>query len=552
MFDLIISGGQVVDGSGRAAFAADVGINSGRIAAIGALGGDARTIVDARNRIVAPGFIDPHTHFDVQLLWDGAARPAIEHGVTTVVPGNCSLSLAPLKASDRRTLVGMFQQIEELPPAAFTEAFEWSWEGFGGYVDALKRNLAINVAPLVGHSVIRLWVMGAASQQRSASAGEIAAMQDLLRECLDAGAIGLSTSFVDVDADLRPVPSRFAYQSELDALAKVLGEYGRMLQVVPEFYATDLTIARIDQLAELSLKYNIPTTFSPLFDSAATPDNVPRTMARVEEQFARGARVWPQVQTRPIDISFSFERPSLYFARFPSWYRVMRLPRAERIAALRDATTVARMVAETGSDGGRTFMGKLRVRGGEGAPEDLVGRTLEDIADARGETAAQCLINVSLENDLLVPFLAANVGHQDADRVGPLLAHPHVHVGASDGGAHVTSFSTYGDTGFLFSRYVRQTRHLTLEQAIRKITSDTAQIWGIPNRGLLETGRAADVVVFDAARIDRGDEHAVFDMPGRGMRYVRNSIGIDTVVVNGEIAYRDAAYTDSRSGSVCT
>ena len=170
MFDLIISGGHVVDGSGRAAFAADVGINSGRIAAIGALGGDARTIVDARNRIVAPGFIDPHTHFDVQLLWDGAARPAIEHGVTTVVPGNCSLSLAPLKASDRRTLVGMFQQIEELPPAAFTEAFEWSWEGFGGYVDALKRNLAINVAPLVGHSVIRLWVMGAASQQRSASA----------------------------------------------------------------------------------------------------------------------------------------------------------------------------------------------------------------------------------------------------------------------------------------------------------------------------------------------------------------------------------------------
>jgi len=331
-----------------------------------------------------------------------------------------------------------------------------------------------------------------------------------------------------------------------------LGEYGRMLQVVPEFYATDLTIARIDQLAELSLKYNIPTTFSPLFDSAATPDNVPRTMARVEEQFARGARVWPQVQTRPIDISFSFERPSLYFGRFPSWYRVMRLPRAERIAALRDAATVERMVNETGADGGRTFMGKLRVRGGEGAPEALVGRTLDEIADARGETVAQCLINVSLENDLLVPFLAANVGHQDADRVGPLLAHPLVHVGASDGGAHVTSFSTYGDTGFLFSRYVRQTHHLSLEHAIKKITSDTAEIWGLPNRGALKQGYAADVVVFDADRIDRGDEHAVFDMPGHGMRYVRNSIGVDTVVVNGGVAYRDGAYTGSHTGTVCT
>src|SRR5262249_45380200 len=158
--------------------------------ALGALGGDARTIVDATGRVVAPGFIDPHTHFDVQLLWDGAARPAIEHGVTTVVPGNCSLSLAPLKAGDRRALVGMFQQIEELPPAAFTEAFEWTWERFGGYVDALRRNLAINVAPLVGHSVVRLWVMGGDSQKRSARPDEIAAMQTLLRECLDAGAVG--------------------------------------------------------------------------------------------------------------------------------------------------------------------------------------------------------------------------------------------------------------------------------------------------------------------------------------------------------------------------
>jgi len=552
MFDLIIKGGTVVDGSGRAAYHADVGVSAGVIAAIGALGTDARALVDATDRVVAPGFIDPHTHFDVQLLWDGAARPAIEHGITTVVPGNCSLSLAPLKAADRRALVGMFQQIEELPPAAFTDAFEWSWESFGGYVDALQRSLALNVAPLVGHSVIRLWVMGDAAQQRSANTAEIAAMQQLLRECLDAGAVGLSTSFVDVDERLHPVPSRYAYRAELDGLAKVLGEYGRMLQVVPEFYATDLTIARIDQLAELSLKHNIPTTFSPLFDSAATPDNVPRTMARVEEQFARGARVWPQVQTRPIDISFSFERPSLFFARFPSWYRVMRLPRDERIAALRDAANVERMVNETGADGGRAFLGKLRVRGGEGAPDDLVGRTLQDIADARGESAARCLINVSLEHDLLVPFVAANVGHQDAARVGPLLAHPLVHIGASDGGAHVTSFATYGDTGFLFSRYVRQTGHLSLEQAVKKITADTAEIWGLKNRGSIKQGYAADVVVFDAQRIDRGDEHAVFDMPGRGMRYVRDGVGVDTVVVNGAVAYRDQTYTGSLTGTVCT
>ncbi len=551
MFDLIIRGGTVIDGTGKKRFRADVGINGGRIAEVGTITADAKQVIDASGRIVAPGFIDPHTHFDVQLLWDGQARPSLEHGITTVVPGNCSLSLAPLKAADRSRLVGMFQQIEEMPPAAFAGAFEWTWESFAGYRDALAKSLAVNVAPLVGHSVIRLWVMGDAAQQRAATADEIAAMQNLLRECLDAGAVGLSTSFVDVDEHLHPVPSRYATNEELDALSAVLGEYGRLLQVVPEFYATDITLARVDQLAELSLKYDITTTFSPLFDSRATPDNVPRVMARVEEQFARGARVWPQVQTRPIDISFSFEHPSLFFARFPTWYRVMRLPRAERIDALRNPATAEKLINETGADGGKAFLGGLTVRGGEGAPKELEGRTLGDIANERGASAARTLIDLSLEHDLKVPFLAANLGHEASDRIGPLLAHPNVHIGASDGGAHIQSFSTYGDTGYLLGHYVRDTHHLTLEAAIKKITSDTAAIWNLADRGTIAAGMAADVVVFDAERIDRGREHVVFDMPGDGMRYVRDSVGVDAVVVNGKLAHRQGEYTAERAGEIC-
>src|SRR5450432_3117976 len=181
MFDLIIKGGTIVDGSGAPGFAGDVAVKDGRIAAVGAaIAGKARRTLDATGRTVAPGFIDPHTHFDVQLLWDGAARPALEHGITSIVPGNCSLSLAPLKAGDRKSLIGMFQQIEELPPEAFTTAFEWTWEDFAGYRKALEKSLSINVAPLVGHSVIRIWVMGADAQQRAANPAEIAAMQDLL------------------------------------------------------------------------------------------------------------------------------------------------------------------------------------------------------------------------------------------------------------------------------------------------------------------------------------------------------------------------------------
>jgi N-acyl-D-aspartate/D-glutamate deacylase len=551
MYDVLIKGGRVIDGTGAAAFAADVAVTNGRIAAIGAELGEARRVIDAKGQVVAPGFIDPHTHFDVQLLWDGAAKPALEHGVTSIVPGNCSLSLAPLKAKDRKTLVGMFQQIEEMPPAAFTDAFEWTWEDFAGYRAALEKGLAINVAPLVGHSVIRLWVMGPDANQRAARPDEVRAMQTLLRECLKAGAVGLSTSFVDVDEKARPVPSRFADFAELDALSSVLGEFGRMLQIVPEFYDADITIARIDQLAELSLKHGIPTTFSPVFDSRFAPNAAPRQIARVEEQFARGARVWPQMQTRPIDISFSLLRPSLFFGRLPSWMRTLRQPLPERLAALRDPETVERLIADAGPDGGEAIFSALVLRGGDAAPAALAGQTLGGIARGRSETPARALISLSLEHGLDVAFIAANRGHEDTGRIGPMLASPHVHIGASDGGAHIASFATYGDTGYLFSEFVRKAGAMTLEAAVKKITSETADIWRIKGRGTLKEGFAADIVVFDPDAIDRGEERAVFDMPGDGMRYVRGSIGVDTVLVNGEIAWTKGAYTDAKAGEIC-
>lgn len=551
MFDIVIKNGLVVDGSGKAGFKGDVAIKDGRIAAVGSVAGDAKRTIDASGRVVSPGFIDPHTHFDVQLLWDGAAKPALEHGVTSIIPGNCSLSLAPLKAKDRQAVIGMFQQIEEMPPEAFTEMFEWTWEDFRGYRDKIEPGLSINVAPLVGHSLIRQWVMGENAQKRAATPDEIKAMQDLLRESLNAGASGLSTSFVDVDRDYHPVPSRFADFAELDGLCAVLGEYGRMLQVVPEFYDADLTIARIDQLAELSLKHKIPTTFSPVFDSTLQPENGTRILDRVKEQFARGARVWPQVQTRPIDISFSLKRPSLFFGRLPSWVKILRLPMDQRIAALKDPATADSMVAEAGPDGGQALMGRLVARGGDEAPAQYVGRTLADIAAERGEGCARALINISLEHDLDVAFLAANGGHDKADRVGAMLVNPLVHIGAGDGGAHLTSFSTYGDTGYLFSKFVRETGHFTLEEAVRKITSEPAEIWNIKERGLLKEGFAADVVVFDADTIDRDEEKPVFDMPGDGMRYSRAAIGVDTVLVNGAIAYENGQYTDAKTGVIC-
>jgi N-acyl-D-aspartate/D-glutamate deacylase len=552
MFDILIRNGRIVDGSGRPAFVGDLGIANGRLARVGGRsGGDARRTIDAAGRVVAPGFIDPHTHFDAQLLWDGQARPALEHGVTTVVHGNCSLSLAPLKAPHRAKLVAMFQQIEEMPHAAFHGAFEWAWEGFDEYLAALRGRVALNVAPLAGHTPLRMWVMGDEAQKRAAKPDEIRAMQDLLRACLEAGAVGLSTSYVDMDENLAPVPSRYAHWQELDALAAVLGEFGRMLQVVPEFYATDVTMARVDQLAELSLAHGIPTTFSPLFDSAAIPDNVPRVMERVAEQFARGARVWPQVQTRPVDISFSLDMASLYFIGLPMWYMILRMPREQRIALLRNDGTRKGLVDAAEPNGDTKRFAGLRVRDSRDA--SLVGKTLGEIAADRGTTPAGAMIDLSLEEDLGVHFLAARMGHEDPRRIGPLLANDLVHVGASDGGAHIQSFATYGDTGYLFSEFVRGGRHLTLEHAVRKITSDAAEIWGLPDRGRLEPRLAADVVVFDPATISRGDERPVRDMPGAGMRYVRSATGVDAVIVNGELCWSAAdGYTEARPGVIAT
>jgi N-acyl-D-amino-acid deacylase len=209
------------------------------------------------------------------------------------------------------------------------------------------------------------------------------------------------------------------------------------------------------------------------------------------------------------------------------------------------------MVADAGPDGGERMMGRLIARGGDAAPEAIVGRTLSEIARDRGEVPALALINLSLETGLDVAFLSANAGHEVTERIGPMLAHPLMHIGASDGGAHIASFSTYGDTGYLFSEFVRGSGAMTLEQAVRKITAETADIWGLKDRGRLQPGLAADIVVFDPDTIARGEEEPAFDMPGDGMRYVRGARGIDTVLVNGEVAYTAGAYTASRSGVVC-
>ncbi|MFN8024716.1 MAG: amidohydrolase family protein [Acidimicrobiales bacterium] len=559
MLDLVIRDGLIVDGSGLPARRGDVSIRDGKVVAVGGRAGEAQRVLDATGLVVAPGFIDPHTHYDAQLCFDPYAFPALEHGVTTVVPGNCSLSLAPLRVDQRDAFSRMFRLIEEMPEAAFNTGVDWRWgETFGGMLDAVAENIALNVAPLVGHSVLRMFVMGPAAQERVATADEIRSMCDVLRACLDAGAVGLSTSFVDIDESYRPVPSRWAGPEELDALAGVLGEHDAVLQIVHEFFDTDLTIARVEQLADLSLRHGVTTTLSPLFHSDANHRGVMRVVEAVDAARARGADVWPQVQTRPIDISFTLDQRSLMLLTMPSWWRVASTrDRADKLAAVADQreALAAEMDALAKRPNGGLGAGAFVVRDVvHERNNDLIGRTIDDIARDRGTSPGQTVVDLALEEDLGTWFIRANIGHNNSPVVGDLLAHPNIHVGASDGGAHVGSFSTFGDTGYLFSEFVRGTKSLSLEAAVKKITLDPAQIWKLQGRGLLAAGNAADVVVFDADRIGRGPEIASDDFPGDGIRWIRRQEGIDTVVVNGEITWTaaDGYAPDARAGQIVT
>lgn len=560
--DLIIRNGTIIDGTGAPGRLGDVGIADGVIVSVGPplTAADGLRVIDATGLVVAPGFVDPHTHVDAQLLFDPYAFPSIEHGVTTVITGNCSLSMAPVRPAHRERFSRMFRLIEEMPEAAFAEGVHWQWgEDFDAMLQTVADDVALNVAPLVGHSVIRLYVMGD-DARRAATADEVTSMCDLLRRCLDAGAVGLSTSYVDVEDDMLPVPCRFAEHAELEALCAVLGERGRMLQIVHEFFDTDLTVSRVQMLGDLSRRFGIPTTLSPLFHSAATPDATDVVMAAVQRECDAGARVWPQVQTRPIDISWTLDHRSIMFLVIPGWWNVLSMPsKVDKLHALTDPATRAILVAGLDSlsqssmsafDAAKIVVRQVVLD----QNRHLEGRTLGDIAAERGSTPSETLVDLAIEEELGTWFIRSDIGHVDAHAVGALLAHPNVHIGASDAGAHVGSFATQGDTGLLMSKFVRDTGALTIEQAVKKITSDVCAIWGLAGRGELREGYAADVVVFDPDTIDRGPEVASDDFPGAGTRWIRRSIGVDTVVVNGTVTWtKDEGYiAGARAGVIAT
>ncbi|HSP96762.1 MAG TPA: amidohydrolase family protein [Candidatus Dormibacteraeota bacterium] len=560
MYDVIIRGAAICDGSGEPPRTGDIAIADGRIAALGAVSGTARRTIDADGLVAAPGFIDVHTHYDCQVSWDPALTPSSWHGVTSVVMGNCGFTIAPCRAAHRDLLMEMLLYVEGMPTEALRAGVRWEWESFPDYLDAVERaRPAINTAVFVGHSAVRYFVMGDAAVERAATDDEMACMQAVVRDALRAGAIGFSTSESPTHffGSGVPVPSRVAPRDEFLALASVLAEFGRGIVEVAPLNLLGATDDKLDDqrfYAEVARAAGRPVTWAPLLANPFDPSGATRIIEAAAAAQRAGAQVVPQVGCRPLEVRISFETAGIAIANNPFWRPILELPRAERCARLasrefrdqlRAMSSGGGFVAALGPSWGHIFP-RLSAHP---AHAPWIDRSIADIVATRGGDPVDTLLDLALEADLDIQF-GIPIMNTDDDTVGQLLRHPAGIIALSDAGAHVDTLADQGFTTTLLARWARDLGVLSLPEAVRRITAIPAELYGLRGRGQLREGWAADVTVFDPSRLGLQRTELVHDLPGGAARLIQRPIGVEYVLVNGEPLVERGAQTDARSGRV--
>ncbi|HEX8803314.1 MAG TPA: amidohydrolase family protein, partial [Acidimicrobiales bacterium] len=518
MIDVKIVGGTVVDGTGTPGVAADVAVEGGVVTAVER--GDAlaeapaRTVVDATGLVVAPGFVDIHTHYDAQVLWDRMLTVSPWHGVTTVVMGNCGFGVAPTRPGHRELIVRTLEKVEGMTADALRAGLgaEWPFVSFPEYLDAVEaRGPAINVGALVGHTPVRLHVMGEESTEREATPDEVAAMKALVAEAVEAGAVGFATSksATHVGYAGRPVPSRAAALDEVTAIAGALGEAGR--GVIQATIGAGLAFREFEQIASATGR---PISWTALLAGAGGPGMSAHMLAQSADLLDRGLPIHPQVSCRPLNFEFTMAEP------FP--FESMRLfapissapDDAAKVAVYRDPEFRAALREKLAGGGGGALGGSWDRTVVSWFPDDpaLEGRNVAELAAERGVDPTDLVLDLALASDLEARFRLAALNY-DEDEVEVLLTDPHTMLGLSDAGAHASQLCDSCFSTHLLSRWVRERRALSLEEAVRKLTSEPAEIFGITDRGLLAPGRPADVVAFDPATVGCSDLRRVNDQP---------------------------------------
>jgi N-acyl-D-aspartate/D-glutamate deacylase len=557
MADLLVRGGRVIDGTGAPATAADVRVRDGIIVEVGpSLPPDGEPQLDAAGAYVSPGLIDIHTHYDGSIWWDPSVDPMPLHGVTTIVTGNCAISLAPVNASDQAALVDMFCYIEDLPVGPVTSAVPWTWRTWPEYRDAFNAaGASCNVAPLVGHSNLRMAVLGEESFERAASDDERAELSELARTCIDAGAFGVSLSFVDLDSTGRRVPSRLASPDELRDLAEALAATGRgLLQYVPRFMRTDGYVKDIDRVRAACGETGVPHTYAPLLTGRRSRETTDAVLQRTREVSAAGGRVWPQVSPRSgFDTRVVFDGSTAPYAGMPAWAAMASASGPEKAAMLADPGWRER-AREDWESTAFTLFAKHALETfvvtevHNPGLQQFEGRPFRAVMDARPGHPADVLAQWVLETDAEPNLVRPGSADEDPDFMAALLTDDGTLVGASDAGAHVLLFCGAGDTTLLLTRHVRSRNDLGLEAAVRKLTGQAAAAFGLRDRGVIAPGFAGDLAVFDLDELAYRREAIVADMPGGAKRFTRPAGGFRATVVGGQATQWDGRATDARPG----
>lgn len=561
-YDIVIKNGTVVDGSGMPAVRGDVAIKDGKIVARGRISGAATQVIDADGLTVAPGFIDIHTHYDPHWWWNPLGTPSCWHGVTTVVTGNCGLTLAPCKPQDRQAMAGIFSQVEEVSMNTLDAVLPWSWESFDDYLRELDKSLGINVLPLLGHSAIRVYAMGQAGMERAATDDELRRMQQLVRQAMESGAWGWSTSVspTHVGPTGDPVPSRFADNRELYALASVLSEYNTgAMEIIPPNAVFGITQDDRDMLQQMALQSGRPVVWLGHGWKWFKPELWREEQAWMADMAREGAHILANLTMQPFDRTVNYKRTS-FFNGLETWRDIMRLPLEERKArfadpalrpALRHAIDNPQMTATKGQirppirwEAVSVLHTRLEKN------KWMEGHKVLDLAAQKGVHVADFMTDLTLEEDFATDFRTITELEKDKAVQGELLQSPFVILGSSDSGAHINNECKAGEPTYCIRHWVQERQLMSMEEAIRRWTWVPASVFGLHDRGLIREGMQADVVVFSPEDLKIGKKEMIQDVPGGETRLIQKAEGIHHTIVNGRMMLNGSQPTGEMAGSV--